>query len=134
MMRTAPGGGRRPVSFRWQYWFPGGVGLGGQALGAVGLHQHKVRGVLPAGEVRGGQLALRVIGPGADDGAVGKAITQLRCGGGEGTPVRAHDAGGGGHQHRAAVGQFLCQHAQQGGLAAAADHRGQAGTNPQQFP
>ena len=31
-------------------------------------------------------------------------IAVLRCGGGEGTPVRAHDVGVGGQQHRAAVG------------------------------
>ena len=119
------------AALRRKHRFPRGVCLGGQPPGAVGLHQHEIGGGLPAGEVRRGELALRGKGAGAGDGAAGKGRAQRRFRFGKGTPVRAHDVGGGGQQHRAAAGQLLRQNAQEGGLSAAADHRRQAGADIQ---
>ena len=119
------------AALRRKHRFPRGVRLGGQTPGAVSLHQHKVGGGLPAGEARRGELALRSKGAGADDGAAGKGRAQSRLCVGKGAPVRTHDVGGGGQQHRATAGQLLRQNAQEGGLAAAADHRRQAGADIQ---
>ena len=108
----------------------GGVGLQGQAFGAVRLHQHKVRqfGQHPKGQRRRGQLAFR-----AAAGHAHHAVLRQRGGDGVFAALRQHwvllrplDVGGGGDDHRAPTVQLLRQRIQQRGLAAAADEGGNA--------
>ena len=126
MMRTAPGGGRRPVwavparrhRIRETVRFRSGGSTSSQAAWALAgrrLEPSASTSTKSAAYCQLGKSGRSVCPPGYRTrrrgmGLWAKALTQLRCGGGEGTPVRAHDVGGGGHQHRAAVGQFLCQH------------------------
>ena len=119
-----------PAGVGRDYRLVRGVGLLGQALGAIGLHQHEVRQRRQQlkGQCRSAQLALRRF-PGYAYHAVS------RQGGGHGSGVRCQqrgvllrplDVGGGGDEHCPPAAQLFRQGIHQRGLAAAADEGGDA--------
>ena len=110
------------------------MGLGGQPLGAVRLHQHEIRRLLPAVKRRRRQLPLRRQAARTGHAARCQRRLQLLRRLGEGILGRAHDVGGGGQQHCAVGAQLLRQLIQQAGLAAAAYHRRHAFCHAQYFP
>ena len=137
------------VSFRWQYWFPGGVGLEREPLAAVRLGQDVVKALRQLVERlgRGGELArLRVQNTRLADASAAHARACLAGAAGNmqgprlprhgvqatARPVPWHagdgeHARGGAEEHPAASAHELeTQRLQQGRLATAADNRGNA--------